>query len=197
MIKKNIVLFGINADPPHIGHLACVQAVLKLLGPNTKIIVVPSGNHPTNKLQHASFDARYAMCKILFSGLEHVSVDDYEGHYSGPSYTLNTLMHLHSLDKEAAFYFMMSSDVANTFFSWHQPLKILALARPIITSRIGYQLNPTVVEKISSINNPLIVSIDPIEESSTQIREMLAQSLRPNGLTSEVYNYIINNNIYN
>lgn len=49
MNQKKIVLFGLNADPPHLGHLQVVQELERLLGQGTQFVIMPTGEHPFEK----------------------------------------------------------------------------------------------------------------------------------------------------
>lgn len=194
---SKVVLYGINADPPHHGHLKVALEVQKALGHDTLIVVTPTGKHPHNKPQTASFSDRLNMTKLLFQGHSNIVVDDFEGHSQKESYTLETLQYLHGKYKASSYLFIMATDVLNHFFSWHQPKAVLALATPIVVPRKGCDLDLANFEKLKNLTPVLLIDFDGIEISSTQIRQDLHKGRFPDGLPVSIKRYIQAKRLYN
>lgn len=190
------VLYGINADPPHLGHLKLVRELQKKMGSDTTIIVIPAGIHPFNKIQHACFEDRLNMTKLNFRDVSHVIVDDIEGRNEKPCYTLDTLMYIRSKYKADEYYFVLASDVANHFFSWHKPLAVLGAAIPIIVTRKGYYLISEVKEQFEKLSQPMFLDLDIPEISSTQIRDRIHKNEVAHDLNCDVSQYIIDHRLY-
>lgn len=196
MSHSKVVLFGINADPPHYGHLKVVLETKKFFGDQALLIIVPAGIHPHNKKQYACFNDRVHMTKLLFQGYSHVVVDDYEGHIKGPSYTLDTLKYIHDKYRASSYYFIIATDVANDFFSWHKPEEILALANPIIISRKGYDCDIQVQEKLKKWSHPIFLNVDIPDISSTAIRTMNLLIPSAEELPESIKTYIQEKKLY-
>lgn len=196
MSHLKVVLFGINADPPHEGHLKIVQEVQKILGPEALFIIMPTGPHPHHKTQYACFEDRLHMTKLLFEGYHNMIVDDFEGHQKHLAYTLDTLKYLYAKYKASQYYFIIATDVANHFFSWHEPTQVLCLATPIIIPRKGYSLNHEVLEKMQAINKPLCLEDSIPEISSTEIRQILSLNKACKNMPGSILNYIDQKNLY-
>jgi nicotinate-nucleotide adenylyltransferase len=191
-MEKKIVLFGLNADPPHLGHLQVVYEVEKQLGPETLFVVMPTGNHPLDKPQVASNTHRLAMTQLLFMGSKRVMVDDFELNKVTKSYTLDSLIHLKTKYPHSQLYFIIATDVANNFFSWHEPIKILSIADPIVVSRVGFELNPEVKEEFYKKSHPVILETHSLPISSSEIRQKRVLE----HLSSEVKKYVEDHNLY-
>jgi len=67
-------------NPPHIGHLNCIQSVLdhEISKNITKIHIIPCNQNP-NKKGSIDFDIRFKMCQELFKRFSNkVIVNDIE-----------------------------------------------------------------------------------------------------------------------
>jgi nicotinate-nucleotide adenylyltransferase len=67
-------------NPPHIGHLNCIQSVLddKISKEISRIHIIPCHQNP-NKEQVIDYDIRFNMCSELFKGIsDKVVIDDIE-----------------------------------------------------------------------------------------------------------------------
>ena len=61
---KQIAIFGGAFDPPHLGHVLVINAILNS-GKFDKIIIVPTGNDRYDKLPHSKAGHRKKMIKLL------------------------------------------------------------------------------------------------------------------------------------
>lgn len=196
MMKKKIVLFGLNADPPHLGHLEVVFEIEKILGPEAHVIVMPTGIHPFNKHQDVDAKHRLALTRILFKELHHVEVDDYEIMSHKICYTYETLVYLKSKFHGAMIYFVMSTESAEHFFKWHKALEILCLANPVIVKRTGFDLSLPFKHKLQALCTPIYSDSHIKDVSSTSIRHLLKLNRSPQELTCDQLSYIKENNLY-
>jgi nicotinate-nucleotide adenylyltransferase len=193
---SKVVLFGINADPPHEGHLKVALEVQKTLGEGTLIVVMPTGLHPHGKEQKASFMDRLNLTKLLFQGYNHIIVDDFEGALNEKAYTLDTLKYLLAKYQMKSFYFVMSTDVANHFFSWHKPDEVLSLAIPIVVGRKGYNLDSDVLEKLQKCSKPIFINKDIPDVSSTSLRKLIQEGKQVAYLPKPCFDYIQKQHLY-
>lgn len=196
MNQNYVVLFGINADPPHLGHLKVIHEVEKHLGQKTLFVVVPTGDHPFAKKQFATNNDRLAMTQILFGNHRQVIVDDFEIKKKTKAFTLDTIKHLKTKYDKARLFFIMAIDVANHFFSWHEPDKILQLATPIIVSRHGYHLDPEVRKKLEKYSHVMFLNTESLDISSTEIRQELKNQNSSEKIPKSVLDYIRSHHLY-
>jgi nicotinate-nucleotide adenylyltransferase len=196
MIETQLVLFGLNADPPHLGHRQVIHEVEKALGQGATFIAMPTGEHPFQKKQHASSHDRLMMTKILFQGLKQVKVDDYEIKKKDSSYTIDTLIYLKSHYPKTRLYFIMATDAANSFFNWRDAERICQLATPILVSRVGFELDEKVKDKLLKLCHPLILKTNSLNVSSTDIRRQLQIGGDVKDVPKEVLDYIKEHHLY-
>ncbi len=126
-------MYGGTFDPPHLGHLHCVESLKKVLPGLSRCVVVP---HPTIGLRKkavASFFHRLAMCRLLFKGLSFVEVSPMEENLAYPYYTLHTLEQIKSQVPHSPLGLLMGED--QNVFSWHKPQEILKLAKIFVIPR--------------------------------------------------------------
>ena len=97
-----IGIFGGTFSPPHLGHVACVDTVLKKAGLD-KVLVIPASRNPLkHPVEGPSAEDRFAMTKLAFSDFgANVTVDSRELDRGGASYTIETVR---SLQKENPSY---------------------------------------------------------------------------------------------
>ncbi len=75
---QRIGLFGGSFDPPHIGHVALVEAALDALGLHA-VWVIPAG-FPVHRIlsDHVTPEQRLYWMRSIFSANERVKVLDWE-----------------------------------------------------------------------------------------------------------------------
>ena len=79
MINMVAIFLG-TFNPPHIGHLNCIQSILdcEISKDIEKIHIIPCNQNP-NKKENVSFDIRFKMCQELFKEFsDKVVVNDIE-----------------------------------------------------------------------------------------------------------------------
>jgi nicotinate-nucleotide adenylyltransferase len=74
---ETIALFGGSFDPPHIGHVAIVRALLHFRDVN-KVVIMPTYINPFKQKAHAPATLRLAWLQKIFSSYENVEIDDFE-----------------------------------------------------------------------------------------------------------------------
>jgi nicotinate-nucleotide adenylyltransferase len=131
-------ILGGTFNPPHLGHLICAQEAHLRLGLD-RVVVVPAAQSP-----HKPFDDedpgaehRLALCRHAFAGDQRFAVDALEAERPGPSYTVDTLMELHSREPDSELYLIVGGDVAAGLPTWREPERVLSLARLSVARRRG------------------------------------------------------------
>ncbi|MFI3254339.1 MAG: nicotinate (nicotinamide) nucleotide adenylyltransferase [Eubacteriales bacterium] len=185
-----IGIYGGSFNPPHLGHLKVMEAVITQLGLE-KLLLVPT-NHPPHKtlpLGTPSGAERFAMtdklADVLGGGREEkkckVKTLDVELRREGKSYTIETLKILKEQYPEDHFWLIMGEDMLQNFFSWVAPDEIAKLADICAFLRSDQAPSKELKAQATAIQNEfgnevrLITLPTGIEASSTKIREELSK----------------------
>ena len=209
MISKLIGVFGGTFDPVHNGHTKIIQNLLELI-PFDEIKVIPNGQ-PPHRTSICSNNDRLEMVYLAFKGINQISVDEREIHRGGPSYAIHTVREILEEYHQDNIIWIMGSDAfseIDTWFEWEDffnIINILVMARPgseiDSTSMAGTLVQERQTSNIDDLSHGagkiLIVEIDPINISSTQVRSNLAAGETVNELILEdVSDYIDSGKLY-
>jgi nicotinate-nucleotide adenylyltransferase len=209
MISKLIGVFGGTFDPVHNGHTKIIQNLLELI-PLDEIKVIPNGQ-PPHRTSVCSNNDRLEMVNLAFKGINQISVDEREIQREGPSYAIHTAEEILEEYHQDNIIWIMGSDAfseIDTWFEWEDFLNIINI---LVMARPGYEIDSTsmagtlILERQTSniddlshgAGKILIVDIDPINISSTQVRSNLAAGETVNELILEdVSDYIDSGKLY-
>lgn len=131
-----LLLYGGTFDPPHMGHMNNLRAVMAAVHPD-KVLVMPAGIPPHKAASATPGEVRLAMCRCFTEVDPRVEVSRWEIDHQGRSYTVHTLQMLRDTYPGAALYLALGSDMLLTFTQWHRWQTILALATLVVQSRAG------------------------------------------------------------
>ena len=114
-----IGVFGGAFDPPHLAHVALVQAAIEQLQLD-EVRVLPTGHawHKAHGLSDAAH--RLAMTRLAFQGVAGVVVDDREIRRSGPTYTVDTLEALGQEWPGSQLFLLIGDDQRRALPAWHR-----------------------------------------------------------------------------
>jgi len=201
-VGPRIGLLGGTFDPIHDGHLAIARAVrteLELAG----VVFIPAGMPPHKPGQSVSPAAdRWAMVELAIAGDPGFSLDPIELERPGPSYSVDTLAALAGARTDAApsLEFILSAEAFAGFPSWHEPGRILDLARLAVVPRAGarpYDAEwldahlPAWRERVDFVDGPLV------DVSASVIRNRVRAGLPIDGLVpAAVADYIAAHRLY-
>lgn len=129
-------VFGGTFDPIHVGHLAVAQEAADALGLE-RVLFVPAGE-PPHKPDRAITVAphRQAMVELAIADNPRFALEPIELDRPGPSYTADTLETLSV--REGVLTLILSADAFLALHEWHDPDRILSLARVAVAPRQGY-----------------------------------------------------------
>ena len=200
MSRPRIGVFGGTFDPPHIGHLilaaeACHQLNLDtLLWVLTPLSPLKIGNDIT------SLDQRLSMVQLAIAGEPDFELSRIEIDSPGPYYTLDTIQRLSGENPSADIVLVIGGDSLRDLPRWHRPADLVAACHEIgVMRRPGDSVDlsaleqsvPGIQAKVRFVDAPLL------EISSTDIRRRVREGLPFRYyLTSSVYEYIQNNQLY-
>ena len=189
-----IGVFGGTLNPPHNGHVRLAKAAadeLKL----DKLLVIPSCI-PPHKIAAKLADGqeRLEMCRLAFGCGPRFEVSPMELERGSRSYTVETLRELKALYPDSELYFIVGSDMLESFDKWYLWQEILSLSVLCAASREeGYSPDLSRFGKLAE--RIKIITLDPLEVSSTQIRNS-AGEVSPELLDPKVAAYIREHGLY-
>ena len=163
MNVRRLGLFGGTFDPPHLGHVAALEAVAAS-GRFEKIIVTVAGDPYLKSPDVRSSDLRLAMAHAAFDDIPLVEVSDMEIRRHGPSYTVDTVREL--LVNDSALDLIVGADLVAHLNEWHEAEALRDMVQVAMVPRPG-----------SSAHLPhgwrgYEIAMHPVDLSSTLIRSM-------------------------
>ena len=209
MISKLIGVFGGTFDPVHNGHTKIIQNLLKLI-PFDEIKVIPNGQ-PPHRTSVCSNNDRLEMVNLAFKGINQILIDEREIHREGPSYAIHTAKEVLEEFHQHNVVWIMGSDAFSGIDSWFEWEEFINIINILVMARPGSKIDPTskagiliMDRQTSNINDLsqgagkiLVVDIDPVNISSTQVRSNLASGETVNDLILEdVSDYIDSGKLY-
>lgn len=202
---QRLGVFGGAFDPPHLAHVALVEAAVAQLQLD-HVHVLPTGQ-AWHKPRHLSDAAhRLAMTRLAFAHAPQVLVDEREILRTGPSYTVDTLHELQAEYPQAQLYLLLGDDQRRALSSWHQigeieRIVIICAAGRNVAVRAWNEesgaaptnphLSDTLQARIRTLDMPLM------PHSATDIRVLAATEQALTGLVSPaVERYIHEHHLY-
>ena len=197
-----IALYGGSFNPPHLGHIDAARVSLEKLNAD-KLILMPASVPPHKALaQHSPASSeRLEMTKLAAKLIPGAEVSDYEIQKEGRSYTVETLRCLKKEHPEDRLFMLIGEDMFLSLDTWRAPDEIMALATIVALRRKDGDLSvmEAKAEEYKSRYGAKIILIEdePLEVSSTQIRNMIAEGKDTGDLLPEsVLEYIKEHNLY-
>jgi len=160
------------------------------------MLIVPSCI-PPHKIpgKLASGDDRLEMCRLAFDD-DIFEISSIELDRGNRSYTVETLRELKKTYPEDELYFIIGSDMLSTFTQWYCWEEILTLAFICAASREkGYEPDLSIYTPEQQ-KRFLLLDIEPLEVSSTQLRNMIAKGENSGLIDKKVFEYINSKNLY-
>jgi nicotinate-nucleotide adenylyltransferase len=165
--RRRLGLFGGTFDPPHLGHVAALEAARRT-GEFDRILVTVAGE-PWQKTGARSLSQaarRLAMAHAAFDHLEGVEVTDREIRRPGPTYTVDTVEEL--IAEGWTVTLLIGEDSAAGLDGWHEPDRLAAHVDVCIVPREGEHVT------LSSRWRCTRIEMSPVDLSSTWVRERVA-----------------------
>jgi nicotinate-nucleotide adenylyltransferase len=180
VVPGSIGVMGGAFDPIHVGHLAIAEEAREILGIET-VLFVPTGSPPHRATAFAPAADRLAMTAAAIAGNPGFRLSRIEVDRPGPSYTLETLTLLadraRTAGREPDLVLILSAETFHDLPGWHQPRRILELARIAVAPRVGHPTPdlawlsrefPGLEERVTFLEGPRL------GVSSTALRARLA-----------------------
>ena len=195
-----IGIYGGSFSPPHNGHIKAAEAFLEQMWLDF-LFVIPAAIPPHKAAPEVSPEDRLNMTRLAFSGMDGVYVSDMELLRKGPSYTVDTLRELAGDDKR--LFLLLGTDMVLTLDEWKNPEEIFQLSYPVYVRREKDKiLDDKILAKLALYKEKYgkmvtKLTMEPIEISSSQIRERIAAGLPISDLVpASVEDYIKTHHLY-
>ena len=199
-----IGMLGGTFDPIHAGHLALARVALDQLGLD-RILFVPAGQPPHKRGRPITpAEDRLAMVELAVAGESRFAVSRIEIDRPGPSYTADTadvlLAGPETDEPPIELTVVLSAESFVDLPSWHEPARLLRLARIAVAPRPGHpaptpswlaQRLPGFVDRVDVLEGP------HLDISASDIRARIAAGRSIEGLVPPpVVDYIEAHHLY-
>ncbi|MBE6596903.1 MAG: nicotinate (nicotinamide) nucleotide adenylyltransferase [Ruminococcaceae bacterium] len=199
--KLRVGIYGGTFAPVHNGHIQSAKAFMTQMKLDY-LYVIPTYLPPHKEVDFSDRpEVRLRMCELAFSDVEGVVVSDIEIKRGGRSYTYDTLRELSGENKK--LFFLCGTDMVLTFDTWYRFEDILKMCYPVYVRRENDKIiENRIISKITEYYNKYGVMFrrivtDPIELSSTQIRDAVRAGKDISGMVHPlVEKYIKENKLY-
>jgi nicotinate-nucleotide adenylyltransferase len=194
-LMQPLGLFGGSFDPPHLGHVALVQAALDRLQ-LPQVWVIPVGNPVHRQLSgRANAITRLDWMQRIFADTPGVVVQDWEVRRTEPSPTIDTLRRIHREQPACSPVLLLGTDAFAGIDSWvgypehHDLCDVAVFSRagePPLASHHGWQ-PVTVDEWHDAPGSGRLLQVDQAlpEISATEVRERAVRGETLSGLVPE------------
>jgi nicotinate-nucleotide adenylyltransferase len=192
----NIALLFGSFNPVHNGHLAMAHAALQS-NKCEEVWFVVSPHNPLKSLDTlASANDRAHMVSLALQNESKIKICTIEFDMPTPSYTIHTIRKLKEEYPSFNFHILCGTDVVNSLPAWYkyeeliQAVKFLVCSREIENQFASHSLVLDYSEQFE------FIGFEPMDISSTQIREQLSQAGESSQVTEQVQDYIIAQRLY-
>ncbi len=155
-----------------LAHEAAFQLGLE------RILLVPTGEAPHKRIEpEPGAGVRLELARLAAQGDDLLEVSDVEVTRAGPSYSSHTLERLSDEHAGHDLHFLMGADVAAQLEAWHQPARVLELARLAIAGRPGAALDEVAaaLKRLDAGDRAEFIEMPEIGISSTAVRGRIAR----------------------
>lgn len=190
-----IGIFGGSFDPPHLGHKEIILEFWKYFPQAQSLLITPNYQSPFKQKKKTPVHCIIEMLELLLFGMDKEKNQIYleEIKQKNKSYTIDTLANIAESYPLQKLYLLIGQDNLQNFHLWKDYEKILSFVELLVFAR---ETNENVhnsylpKNKVHYLNNQLI----PI--SSSEVRSSVRNGLQPRFIPSDVYQYILDNNLY-
>lgn len=140
VVAGSLGIFGGTFDPIHIAHLAVAESARDSLGLE-RVVFIPAGVPPHKRgRQVTDAEHRLAMVELAIADNPAFETSRIELDRPGPSYTVDTLEALSAAtpDRVGDLTLILSAEAFLELPTWHEPRRVLELARLAVAPRDGY-----------------------------------------------------------
>ncbi len=194
-------IFGGSFDPLHLGHLSAARHCREAAQLD-ELWFVPTAHQPHKRggpvasAQHRGAMIQRALTDQPGLGLSHIELAR-----GGTSYTVDSLREIRRQHPEHALYLILGADTFADLPNWREPAEICKLATLLVVNRpdaiADSQIEVMVPDSLRGVMRVQLVTMPPVEVSSTQIRQRAAAGQAIDTLVPEaVAQYISEHGLY-
>ena len=212
MLSTYSIIYGLTADPIHLGHeQAIINGInfLKQQGYAISTFLIIPVYQPNlivdKKAPVANFKHRVNMCEQVTKRLTkqlncEITVSQIEQQIvkktGQANYSLNTIKQL----KLKNPLFMVSADHFQgrwpKFRKWYKWQEILQYSGLLINQRPGHEINQSFIEQLKEYNSDIFIVENKltVDTSSSEIRNNLNKNRQY--LSTDIYDFLLKNEVY-
>jgi nicotinate-nucleotide adenylyltransferase len=139
-------------------------------------LVLMVANEPWQKVgerQVTPAQVRFEMTEALVEGISGLRADDREIRRGGPTFTVDTLEEIHAEHPDSEIFLIVGADTASRLETWHRASDVVGLSTIVIVNRDdSTNTAPGFLHDARVVN----VSMNPVDVSSSAIREAVARA---------------------
>ena len=181
-VPRRLGILGGTFDPPHLGHRAAALAVQTQVGLDEIVLMV--ANEPWQKVgdrQVTAAQVRWDMTDALVKGISGLRADDREIRRGGPTFTVDTLEEILSDQPDTEIFLIVGADTAERLETWHRASDVVGLSTIVIVNRDETTNTAPGFLRDARVLN---VTMNPVDASSSSIREAVARGESIDSTTS-------------
>ena len=194
-------IYGGTFAPIHNGHVKAAKAFMEQMKLDY-LLVIPTYQPPHKQIDEYDDPIyRLRMCELAFEGTDGVVISDCEIARGGKSYTYDTLKALERPDTR--LFLLCGTDMVMTFDRWYRSEDIFRMCYPVYVRRENDPImTERLIAKINEYRDKYGVMFrriitEPLELSSTQIRDAVKNGKDISGMVPEgVEKFIRENGLY-
>lgn len=164
-------LFFGSFNPIHVGHLIIANYMASFSGLKEVWLVVSPHNPLKQKSGLANMYDRLEMAKLATENAPQIRVSDIEFKLPQPSYTIDTLAHLHERYPEKEFVLIMGADNLSSLKKWKNFEVLLQNYQIYVYPRPGADVSEWLNHPSITFTNTPVMEI-----SSTFIRKAIKEN---------------------
>ncbi|MEY3835663.1 MAG: hypothetical protein RI989_1091 [Bacteroidota bacterium] len=192
----NIALLFGSFNPVHNGHLAMAHAALQSNKIDEVWFVVSPHNPLKDFTTLAPANDRANMVSLALMHEEHMKLCTIEFDMPKPSYTIHTIHKLKEEYPSFNFHILCGTDVVNQLSAWYKYEELIQSVKFLVCSRETPQ-EISSNEWMKKIPQQFeFIAFEPLEISSTMIRESISNSGKSSQVAEQVKDYIIAQRLY-
>lgn len=172
---RRVGVLGGTFDPPHLGHIVVACEALWQLDLH-EVRLVPARVPPhKDEPAVAPPERRAVWLERAVAERPGLVVSRVELQRAGTSYTVDTLEAIAAAEPDLALWFVLGADQLESFPGWHEPARILELARLAVVARgdVARRELAGLARRVAP-GRADIVEVPPIGISSSMIRGRIA-----------------------
>ena len=199
--QLRVGIYGGTFAPVHVGHVEAAKAFMEQMKLDY-LFIIPAAIPPHKCIDEGDDPIhRLKMCELAFEGIDGIIISDIEIRRGGKSYTYDTLKELSAPDTR--LFLLCGTDMVLTFDTWYRFEDIFKLCYPIYVRREKDPIiDGQIIAKIGEYYRKYGVMfrkvlLEPIDISSTQIRDLVKKRKDISGMVSPlVEQYIKEHELY-